>query len=103
MKSGTTLWDAAHRHGFTLCNIPLISTRLGSSVTRNTTPDLTFVRNVSQYTWQSVPHTFGSDHSIVDLTISGITNTQLGVARLTDWKAFRDTLEATPPVNSDLV
>ncbi|KAH9370899.1 hypothetical protein HPB48_019736 [Haemaphysalis longicornis] len=58
--------------------------------------------NVSQYTWQCLPHTLGSDHSIVHLTISGITKTQLGVARLTDWKAFRDTLEATPPANSDL-
>ncbi|KAH9376936.1 hypothetical protein HPB48_002749 [Haemaphysalis longicornis] len=89
-----------HRRGISLCNISIIPTHLGSSVSRDTTQDITFVRNVSQYTWQCIRRTLGSDHR----SYHHLSHYQdpLGVACLTDWKAFRDTLEATTPTNSNL-
>lgn len=91
-RKGTIVWDAINQHRLTLCNLPNTPTRIGNSVSRDTTPDLTFVRNVTEYTWQCLPDTFGSDHHIISTTIQGIAPSRIGTARLTDWKTLREHL-----------
>ncbi|KAH8010181.1 hypothetical protein HPB51_025616 [Rhipicephalus microplus] len=49
-KKGVKVHDSAQQHGLTLLNDPLQPTRVGNSVTRDTTPDLTFTRDVKKGT-----------------------------------------------------
>ncbi|KAH7974010.1 hypothetical protein HPB49_008401 [Dermacentor silvarum] len=74
----------------TLLTDPSVPTRHGTSVSRETCPDLTFYHGRHSSTWQNFDEYLGSDHSIIATRIS--TKDFVGEARqirLTDWRAFR--------------
>lgn len=90
-KKGTALLQASQLHHFALQNDVTQPTRIGTSVTRDTIPDLTFARHTNNLTWSLLPDTLGSDHHIIKITLpSAHHRHRIGVAKLTDWKAFRE-------------
>lgn len=90
-KKGTALLQATQHHHFTLQNDLTLPTRLGTTVTRDTIPDLTFSRNATDLVWDLRPDTLGSDHYIIALTVPLMSiRRKTGTAQLTDWQAFRE-------------
>ncbi|KAG0412943.1 hypothetical protein HPB47_009912 [Ixodes persulcatus] len=74
----------------TLLTDPSTPTRLGTSVARDTCPDLTMYRGTKPCTWRNLEEQLGSDHSILETRIH--TKEFTGEARhirITDWPAFR--------------
>ncbi|KAK8760934.1 hypothetical protein V5799_027799 [Amblyomma americanum] len=51
---------------------PRKTTRVGNSVSRDTCPDLTLVKNCLQATWCDTGESLGSDRFIVSCTIPGV-------------------------------
>ncbi|XP_075539203.1 uncharacterized protein LOC142573872 [Dermacentor variabilis] len=75
------------------CSLELITdsqqpTLTGTSVVRDTTPDLAFVRNASGAGWQNLQENLGSDHFIVEITLT-ISTAPTREFKVTDWDAFR--------------
>ncbi|KAM7290121.1 uncharacterized protein ISCGN_026787 [Ixodes scapularis] len=56
----------------TLVTDPTNSTRLGTSVTRDTTPDLTLTRSITQADWTNLEEYLGSDHALLATTLHGL-------------------------------
>ncbi|KAH9377265.1 hypothetical protein HPB48_002682 [Haemaphysalis longicornis] len=57
-------------------------------------PTLTFTRNVTNPTWTTQLDTLGSDHVMIKISVpSPHHKHRTGVAKLTDWEAFRMDLE----------
>lgn len=80
-----------------LLNLPDSPTRTGTSVTRDTTPDLSFLLGSLDVSWFLTNENLGSDHDLILITIKNHNyNAQLGVARLTDWDAFRKAISSKP-------
>ncbi|XP_042148612.1 uncharacterized protein LOC121837158 [Ixodes scapularis] len=94
-KKGTSLHEATLQNQLYLYNSLHIPTRIGNSVSQDTTPDLTFTYNIKQATWSRLDKTLGSDHYIIQLQIphQRTRSQKIGTARITNWKNFR---EATP-------
>lgn len=66
---GRSLWADAQHEGLTLITDPQAPTRIGNSVTNDTTPDLTFTKNVAVSQWTNMQESLGSDHYIVVTTV----------------------------------
>ncbi|XP_049517651.1 uncharacterized protein LOC125943178 [Dermacentor silvarum] len=99
-KKGARVHNTAQQHRLTLWNDPLQATRVGNSVSRDTNPDLTFTSNVLWAEWSRLSETLGSDHHILQLDIAhNRKQTKTGVARLTDWKSFRDNLSGNTTID----
>lgn len=64
-------------------------TRTGNSVNRDTTPDLTFVRNVPNYQWNNLFEDLGSDHHIVETMIDTPSREPRKMTYV-DWDKFRE-------------
>ncbi|XP_072142785.1 uncharacterized protein [Dermacentor andersoni] len=86
--------------GLNLMTDPAYPTRIGNSMTRDTTPDLTFVRSngggMADFEWRNTGHELGSDHYIVEVVVPLGGNDGVGRSlrkhRFTDWDAFRGLL-----------
>lgn len=100
-RKGTQLQEAIQQNCLSLCNQPHTPTRIGNSVSRDTSPDLTLTRNIAVSTWRCLAETLGSDHYIIELQIPNrsCTKQRLGTARLTDWKKFREETPDDPIQN----
>lgn len=85
-RKGTRLQEAAQQNNLCLCNTYGTPTRIGNSVSRDTSPDLTFTFNINDAMWSCLDETLGSDHYIIQLQIPHRKNNQqrIGTARLTD-------------------
>lgn len=90
---GRQLGQDAQELDFTLLTDPAHPTRIGNSTTRDTTPDLTFVRNVCPMdtTWKNTSADLGSDHMIVEVCVSTPDRAQGSKRKFewTDWEDFR--------------
>ncbi|KAH7949709.1 hypothetical protein HPB49_014250 [Dermacentor silvarum] len=78
------------QHNLTLLTDPSVPTCLGTSVSRDTCPDLTLYHSRHSCTWHNFDEYLGSDHSIIATRIN--TKDFVGEARqirLTNWPAFR--------------
>ncbi|KAH9360409.1 hypothetical protein HPB48_021987 [Haemaphysalis longicornis] len=87
-KKGSRLLQAVTDCSFNLITDPQFPTRIGTSVTRDTTPDLTFRKNIQEATWRNTLENLGSDHYILATTL------QVGAQKprqhkIVDWDAFR--------------
>lgn len=69
-KKGRMLWDNAQSLRLTLLTDPAYPTRRGNSVQHDTTPDLTFVKNAKDATWTNTRRSLGSDHCILETTLT---------------------------------
>ncbi|KAG0436899.1 hypothetical protein HPB47_017709 [Ixodes persulcatus] len=90
---GRNLTQDTHELDFALITDPAHPTRLGNSATRDTTPDLTFVRNAgtANVTWSNTTVDLGSDHAIIEIHVPTPDRMQ-GSKRTftwTDWEDFR--------------
>ncbi|KAG0413267.1 hypothetical protein HPB47_009602, partial [Ixodes persulcatus] len=95
---GRKLHTLIQQHNLTLLTDPSTPTRLGTSVARDTCPDLTLYRGTKPCTWHNLEEQLGSDHSILVTHIS--TKDFAGEARkirITDWPAFRASSSSTSP------
>ncbi|XP_037564850.1 uncharacterized protein LOC119444539 [Dermacentor silvarum] len=80
---------------------PLYPTREGNSVTRDSCPDLTLIKNVAEATWTNLGETLGSDHCILSTSISSSKiRRHLGAAHITDWPKFRNAPVPSGPIQS---
>ncbi|KAH7934980.1 hypothetical protein HPB52_002556 [Rhipicephalus sanguineus] len=69
-------------------------TRIGNSVCRDTSPDLTLCKNVTRATWDNTGLLAGSDHNILAITIETRPSKKpKPTARITEWPKFRKLLE----------
>lgn len=91
---GRNLWNDAQHEGLTLITNPQDSTRMGNSVSRDTTPDLTFVKNIANPKWANTNVNLGSDHYIVSTRLQAGPRKQKGRRiTLTEWDRFRQLRE----------
>lgn len=96
-QKGRSLLDAVDQMGLELVNNLLQPTRIGNSVSRDTFPDLSFVKNVRDYSWTHLGETLGSDHYILSTSVSTPKlKRTIGEIRLTNWEAYR---QYPPPAN----
>ncbi|KAM7281273.1 hypothetical protein ISCGN_006480, partial [Ixodes scapularis] len=95
---GRKLHTLIQQHNLTLLSDPSTPTRLGTSVARDTCPDLTLYRGTKPGTWHNLEEQLGSDHSIL---VTHINTTDFeGEARkirITEWPAFRASSSSTLP------
>ncbi|KAH7950728.1 hypothetical protein HPB52_000182 [Rhipicephalus sanguineus] len=88
---GRQLWEDAHELGLTLHPDSSSPSRVGNSVCADTSPDLTFNKNVTDLKWKNSECNFGSDHFILALILKkGATTRRARHPRITDWEIFRD-------------
>ncbi|KAH7947097.1 hypothetical protein HPB52_007528 [Rhipicephalus sanguineus] len=88
---GRQLWEDAHELGLTLHTDPSSPSRVGNSVCADTSPDLTFSKNVTDLKWTNSEWNFGSDHFILALILKkGVKTRRARQPRITDWELFRD-------------
>ncbi|KAH7961337.1 hypothetical protein HPB52_007942 [Rhipicephalus sanguineus] len=89
-KKGVSIANGANNHGLTLLTDPSQPTRIGNSVTRNTTPDLTFDRQVEGATWSNTGLNLSSDHYVLDIRIpaAGYSKKKKHIKH-TKWDLFR--------------
>ncbi|KAG0444479.1 hypothetical protein HPB47_013748 [Ixodes persulcatus] len=89
---GRDLYLDATELDFILITDPTHPTRIGNSVSRDTTPDLTFVKNDARgaITWRNTGADLGSDHTVVEISIPEHNDTSTRTHRWIDWDAFRD-------------
>lgn len=89
-RKGTSLLEAADREGLSLATDYTVSTRIGNSVSRDTTPDLCFTKNAANVTWTHLGETLGSDHYILSTAVSTSKLRRIiGNTKITNWEAFR--------------
>ncbi|KAH6941975.1 hypothetical protein HPB50_026069 [Hyalomma asiaticum] len=84
---GTRLANLAAELGLTLITDPRFPTRRGDSVQRDTTPDLTYLKNTDG-SWDNLTEDLGSDHYILEI----VTEAKLPPTnkhRFVDWDLFR--------------
>ncbi|KAG0445018.1 hypothetical protein HPB47_003208 [Ixodes persulcatus] len=91
-RKGDDLWQAAANHDLTLVTDPAFLTRIGNSCSRDTTPDLTFVKNVGAVSWHNLNEDLGSDHNILATCIN-VKSKPLKEFTITDWDQFRKSRE----------
>ncbi|KAG0418942.1 hypothetical protein HPB47_004485, partial [Ixodes persulcatus] len=93
----------------TLLTDPTSPTRIGNSVTRDTCPDLSLVKNIKEAARENLGDSLGSDHCLLRITLlAKAARKKWGHAKLTDWPKFRTqeippTTEAMPAVDNHLL
>ncbi|XP_037505344.1 uncharacterized protein LOC119381643 [Rhipicephalus sanguineus] len=87
-RKGEDLWRETMNQDLMLVTDPAFPTRCGTSSSRDTTPDLTFVRNVAEVNWTNLNVDFGSDHYLL-ATVLRVGRTRQHKFRVTDWDKFR--------------
>lgn len=87
--------EQADIHNAILMNDTAAYTRIGSSVQRNTNPDLTFGINIEEYCWTNSRENLGSDHFImhVELMLEGYFRRAAPHQMCRNWDAFRSLRE----------
>ncbi|XP_077528339.1 uncharacterized protein LOC144139996 [Haemaphysalis longicornis] len=101
---GRELLDEAADAGFTLHTDPSAPTRIGTSVTRDTNPDLTFVRAANTtkggVKWRNTGQNLGSDHFVIEIELPTSARHRDERDRrrqkITDWNLFRARVEEGP-------
>lgn len=89
-RKGRQLWLDGQNLGLTLVTDPTSPTRMGNSVSRDTTPDLTFAKRIPQADWINTQDNLGSDHYLIQTTVrAGPRNPKGRQLRITNWDAFR--------------
>lgn len=101
---GRYLLESALENECALITDPANPTRIGNSVARDTTPDLTFVQNdtLEKTTWKNTGVDLGSDHYIVEITIPGQLRGNHTQHKWTDWERFRQNQHDERPAVKDI-
>ncbi|KAK8756679.1 hypothetical protein V5799_000619 [Amblyomma americanum] len=83
---GTFLLQAVSDCSLEFITDPQYPTGTGTSVVRDTTPDLAFVKNAPGAGWRNLQENLGSDHFIVEIILT-ITTVPTREFKVTDWDA----------------
>lgn len=96
---GKKLWSLVQDLRLTLLNDPQQPpTRLGNSACRDTSPDLTFCKNMTHAVWENTGQLAGSDHYILATTVqTSLCKKPKPTARITEWPKFRKLREDKAP------
>lgn len=86
-RKGNALVSQMHTQRFTLLIDPTSATRVGNSVTHDSTPDLTMVRHVGQPTLSNLGENLRSDYYIIQ-TIVNVSTHKLRQFHITNWDRF---------------
>ncbi|XP_037518278.1 uncharacterized protein LOC119395057 [Rhipicephalus sanguineus] len=98
---GNRLWQVARDLRWTLLNNPQDHTRIGNSISTDTSPDLTFLKDISNAKWVNTGQKLGSDHYILSTTFSASKHKdKVKGHKVTDWDRFRKTRADT--VNGEI-
>lgn len=91
---GKNLWEDALLEGLTLITDPSAPTRQGNSVCADTSPDLAFVKNITNVCWTNTQEDLGSDHTIVEIRANaGPCKKKSKLLKLVEWDKFRQNRE----------
>lgn len=89
-KKGKAIVESIEQEHLTLLNDPETPTRTGTSVSRDTSPDLTLLAGTLDITWTNTQNNLGSDHDVIHLLIKDKNyKAQIGSAHITNWDRFR--------------
>ncbi|KAH7972657.1 hypothetical protein HPB52_014791 [Rhipicephalus sanguineus] len=92
---GRNLRLDAQQEGLTLITDPSFPTRRGNSVSVDTTPDLTFTKNIADSHWMNTQQDLGSDHFIIEIKVrAGPCKTRGKQLELVEWDKFRNIRES---------
>ncbi|KAG0427692.1 hypothetical protein HPB47_025277 [Ixodes persulcatus] len=87
---GRSLWADAQHAGLTLVTDPQQPTRMGNSLSIDTTPDLTFTKNAPDSKWVNTQKDLGSDHFNIATTLyTGPTKKRGRKLTMVEWDTFR--------------
>ncbi|XP_037564586.1 uncharacterized protein LOC119444230 [Dermacentor silvarum] len=87
---GSDLYQTAADHALVLLTDPAFPTRTGTSITRDYTPDLTFVKGVGPASWSNLHENLGSHHCILATSFEVSSSPPPPREfRVTDWDLFR--------------
>lgn len=90
-KKGKAIVESIEQDHLTLLNDPQTPTRTGTSVSRDTSPDLTLLAGSLDITWTNTQENLGSDHDIIQLLIKDKNyKAHIGLASITNWDRFRE-------------
>ncbi|XP_070394012.1 uncharacterized protein [Dermacentor albipictus] len=85
---GRKLWQYANEMDLTLVTDKNFPTRIGNYVTRDSTPDLAFVRNVEDVGCENTAMEFGSDNYILETNFK-VSRSRVSEFTFIDWDHFR--------------
>lgn len=90
---GRSLWQETGDADLSLITDPMFPTRRGTSTTRDSTPDLAFVKNAGSVGWENLLTDLGSDHYI---TVTKLQMEAKSKRKFTyvDWDKFRESRSA---------
>lgn len=88
IPKGCRLLQAVTDSSLELITDPHYPTRMGNSISRDTTPDLAFVKNAPGVEWHNLQENLGSDHYIVEISLP-VSAAPQRAFKIVDWDAFR--------------
>ncbi|KAH6938577.1 hypothetical protein HPB50_010887 [Hyalomma asiaticum] len=90
-RKGHSLWNFIHNERLSILNDFTRPTRIGSSVQRDTNPDLALARNVADSSWSNTGISLGSDHYVLCTTfpLPSLARSSTRLAQVVDWDRFR--------------
>ncbi|KAM7308669.1 hypothetical protein ISCGN_012303 [Ixodes scapularis] len=91
-REGMNLLHQMRGNSFECLNKPGGNTRLGNKNQKDTTPDSSWTRGVSEVDWEAHDDTWGSDHVPIIITLHRKTR-EKRTARVTNWDKFREILK----------
>lgn len=87
-RKGRDLLEHVEELDLTIITDKRYPTRLGNSVCRDTTPDLTLTKNIQAAKWLNTGQNFGSDHYIIEVTLE-VNKSKYREYEVVDWDVFR--------------
>ncbi|KAL1443166.1 hypothetical protein MTO96_030417, partial [Rhipicephalus appendiculatus] len=90
-RKGHSLWNFIHNERLSILNDFTRPTRIGSSVQRDTNPDIALARNVADSSWSNTGISLGSDHYVLCTTfpLPSLARSSTRLAQVVDWNRFR--------------
>lgn len=95
---GVSICKAIQDFHLTLLTDSGFPTRIGNSVTRPSTPDLSLVAYDGKSSWRNMGEDLGSDHIIIEMTLHAQCKTTR-IQRIVDWDLFRSRRRDKAPPN----
>lgn len=93
---GTVLYNNTLLLHLTIFNDFSLPTRVGNSVTADTSPDLTLGRNLAHLQWERTQATLGSDHHLIRIAVNYRRPQRKFTARHTNWDQLRKFRQGQP-------
>ncbi|KAM7288104.1 hypothetical protein ISCGN_031793 [Ixodes scapularis] len=99
LPKAVSLQECVDEHDYTILNDFRYPTRIGNSVSKNTSPDLSMTRMIGEVSWTNTGVSLGSDHYVLEMLmpVEGISAPAKRKVLVTDWDAFRRNRDASAP------